>query len=138
MVLGTDGQKMSKSYNNTICMFDEPKKLRKTIMRIKTDSSGVNESKSFEKCLLFNLYSEFANEGEKESLKNKYKEGVGWGEVKEILFQKISYFFEKPYKKYLYYTQNPKELEDILQEGAKRVRQEASPFLKEIRKAVGI
>ncbi len=137
-ILGTDGRKMSKSYDNTICMFDDPQKLRKSIMKIKTDSLGIDEPKSVESCLLFHLYQEFANEQEIEVLKHKYQEGVGWGEVKEILFLKIESFFESSYEKYLYYKNKPQEVEEILQAGARRVRKEALSLLKDIRKAIGL
>ncbi len=137
LILGTDGRKMSKSYNNTICMFDDPEKLRKSIMKIKTDSLGMNEPKSIEQCLLFHLYQEFSNEQEIKTLKHKYQEGVGWGEVKEILFLKIESFFKSSYDKYLYYKNKPQEVEEILQEGSRKASKEALILLQDIRRVIG-
>ncbi len=80
---GLDGRKMSKSYGNVIPLFAEQEKLRKLIFKIKTDSSLPNEPKEVE--TLFTIYKEFATEDERQSLREKYETGIGWGDVKRVI-----------------------------------------------------
>jgi tryptophanyl-tRNA synthetase len=98
IIPGTDGQKMSKSYDNTIKMFDEEKKLRKSIMKIVTDSTPVEEPKNPDTCNVFALYKLFAEKDKIEDLANRYREGgLGYGQAKQELFELIRDYF-KPFK----------------------------------------
>ena len=80
---GLDGRKMSKSYNNTIPIFADEKKLRKTIMKIKTNSLEPGDPKDSSECNIFSIYKAIANEEEISSLQNQYNDGIGWGEAKK-------------------------------------------------------
>ena len=93
-VPGTDGEKMSKSYGNTIEIFEEPKKLRKKIMSIKTDSKAVEEPKDPDRCSIFALYSLFATPEQREALAKRYRAGgMGYGEAKQALYEvALAYF----------------------------------------------
>ena len=90
---GLDGEKMSKSKSNDIPLFLEPENLRKTIMKIKTDSSPPEAPKISETSTLFNLYKAFATPDQSAKLSQKYKQGIGWGEVKVQLFSLLERFF---------------------------------------------
>ncbi|MFI8688317.1 tryptophan--tRNA ligase [Rossellomorea sp. NPDC077527] len=135
---GFDGRKMSKSYNNTIPLFEEPKKLQKLINKIKTDSSLPEEPKDPETSVIFSLYQEFATVDQVEKMKVRFKEGIGWGEAKKELFQVMNSFIEKPRSKYEELMANPHVLDTILNAGAKKARETTIPFLREIKKKMGI
>ncbi len=135
---GIDGRKMSKSYNNTIPLFTEEKKLKKSIMKIKTDSKGVNEPKEYEGCTLFEMYKAFAKEEDVEIMKEKYQSGISWAEVKNELFDYINSIIEKPREEYIKLIEKPKNIKDILMECAERARKRSVPFLKEIKETIGI
>ena len=83
-----------------------------------------------EKCLLFHLFKEVSSKEDIASLKERYEKGIGWGEVKELLFQSLQTYFEKFYKTYRHYSEHPEELEALLNTGAKKARQEAQQCLK--------
>lgn len=138
LILGIDGQKMSKSYDNYIPMFCDSKKLRKLVMKIKTDGLAPEEPKNTKTCLIFGMYKHFANEAEIKDLTQKYESGIGWGEAKEILFHKLEDFFKEKKQKYEYYRNNFSEVEGILQKGEQKAREIACPFLKEIKQSIGI
>ena len=135
---GLDGRKMSKSYDNTIPIFEESKKLRKCVMKIKTNSQLPDEPKETADCTLFNLYQSFATLEEINIIKARYQTGIGWGEMKQILFEKIDSSLLAPREKYQYYLDNPKLVEDLLQEGAKRARPEAIMMLQKVKAGIGI
>ena len=135
---GLDGRKMSKSYNNTIPLFESEKKLRKAIMKIKTDSTGVNDPKDYKNCTIFEIYKSFAKKNDILEMKEKYKSGISWGNAKQELFEYINQLIEEPREKYIKLMENPKEIEEMLQEGAKKARKQSIPFLKEIKSAIGI
>ena len=137
-VLGLDGRKMSKSYQNHIPLFSEEKRLRKLVMRIKTDSSDPAEPKDPKSCLIFGLYRHFASEKELAAMERRYAEGIGWGGAKEILFEKLRDFFKERKKIYDHYMENPADLNGILKKGGERARAAARPFLRKIRKAIGL
>ena len=134
---GLDGQKMSKSYQNQIPLFLEDKDLKKRIMKIKTDSTPRNEPKNTETCLIFQIYKHFANEAEIQLLKTRYQQGIGWGEAKELLFEKLISYFKAQKQVYDSYRAQPLLMEDILKKGAKKARASAQGFLKEIKKSLG-
>ena len=135
---GLDGRKMSKSYQNTIPIFEPSKQLRKLIMKIKTNSLEPHEPKDTDDSTLFQLYLAFAEDNDIGDIKQRYQSGIGWGEMKQILFEKIDQRLAGPREKYQYYLDNPKIVEDILQTGANRVRPEAIAMLEKVKQAVGI
>lgn len=137
-VPGLDGRKMSKSYNNTVPLFLEPKALRKLIMRMQTDSSRPEDPKDPETSSLFQLYREFASTAEIQSMRERYAKGVGWGEVKEALFQALDATLASPRAKYQELMADPTRLESILADGAHRARQIAGPVLRRVRQAIGL
>jgi tryptophanyl-tRNA synthetase len=135
---GLDGRKMSKSYNNTIPLFDTPKKLRKLIMKIKTNSLGPDEPKDPDTCTLFSIYKAFACESEVIKMKERYHQGIAWGTMKTELFEYIDAILKNPRKTYEELIKNPSDIDEILKKGAEKARQFSVPFLEKIRKAVGI
>ncbi len=138
LMQGLDGRKMSKSYNNTIPLFVEEKKLRKLIMKIKTNSQEPGEPKSTENSTLFDMYKTFANKMEVEEIKIKYQNGIAWGEMKQILFEKINQELAPMREKYNELIQRPDYIEAILQAGANRVRPMSKELLGQVRSAIGI
>ena len=134
---GLDGRKMSKSYKNEIPLFLESAKLRKLVRKIKTDSSPPDQAKDPEKCLIFETYKHFASQSEQQELRLRYKEGIGWGEAKDILFETLDTYFREKKQLYDHYMGQKSELEKILKTGGERLREEARPFLNEIKACVG-
>jgi tryptophanyl-tRNA synthetase len=138
-VPGTDGQKMSKSYGNTIDIFAEGKPLKKSVMGIVTDSSTVADPKDPAKCTVFTLYSMFATEAEKAALAARYRAGgMGYGEAKQALLEKIDAYFEPFRRRRKELARDPSYVEDVLREGAKRARAEAQETMALVRAAVGM
>ena len=138
-VPGVDGQKMSKSYGNTIEIFAEGKPLEKRIMGIVTDSTPVESPKDPTKCNVFALYSLFASEGEKAALEQKYRSGgMGYGEAKKALLAKVNEHFSTAREKRKELASRPGEVEDILKAGARRAREEARATIRLVRSAVGM
>lgn len=138
LVPGTDGRKMSKSYNNEIPLFLESNKLQNRIRKIKTDSTTANEPKDTSQCSVFQIYSCFADEGEIKSLKKYYAEGISWGEAKDILFQKIQDQFKDKKPIYDHYMNETHEMDRILKQGSEKVREEGKTLLNEVKKSVGL
>ncbi|MBW2624502.1 MAG: tryptophan--tRNA ligase [Deltaproteobacteria bacterium] len=139
VIPGLDGQKMSKSYNNAIEIFTDRETLDKTVMRIVTDSTPVNEPKNPDTCSLFALYSLFLNEEEAEELRARYlAPGLKYGEVKKELAQKIWDFFEPHRDKRRKLMENPDTIRDILAQGADKVRVIAQETMVLVRDRVGI
>jgi tryptophanyl-tRNA synthetase len=138
-VPGLDGQKMSKSYNNTIDLFAEGKPLQKTVMSIVTDSTPVEAPKDPERCNVFALYSLFASEEEKTALAGRYRTGgMGYGEAKKMLLEKINSYFAPARQRRKQLAANPEEVEAILRRGAQRARDEARKTMALVRQAVGM
>lgn len=135
---GLDGRKMSKSYNNTIPLFSHPDKLRKLIMKIETNSLPPNAPKDSKDCTLFSIYQAFANEKEIELMKNRYSEGIGWGVMKQELFELINDQLENSRQNYMELLKHKDYIEKIIQDGGDKARAYSEPFLKEIKKAIGI
>jgi tryptophanyl-tRNA synthetase len=138
VLTGLDGRKMSKSYNNTIPLFLPEKKLRKLIMKIKTDASPPEAPKDPETSSLFSIYRAFADEAAVAAMRQRYAAGIGWGEMKQILFETINAVLEAPRRRYEDLIADPGYIEAELKKGAVRAREYSVPFLAEIRKAVGI
>ena len=135
---GTDGAKMSKSYGNFIDIYLEEKKLRKVIMSIKTDSTPLEEPKDTEGDTTFKLYSILASPAETENLRNLYAAGgFGYGQAKQMLFEKVMEKFSGPRARYESLMANPEELEKILKAGADKARKLAIPVLERVKKLTG-
>ena len=138
-VPGLDGQKMSKSYNNTIEIFLPPKKLRKKIMGIVTDSKGVDEAKDPDTCNVFGLYKLFATADQQADLAARYRAGgLGYGHAKQALFEVIDSQLEAPRERYNHLKANPDEVRSILADGAARARVTARDTLDRVRSAAGL
>ena len=138
LVPGIDGKKMSKSYNNTIPIFDSEKKIRKLIMKIKTDTAGIDEPKNKD-TPLFYLYSFFLNDLEKKDLSNRYdSKGIKYGDIKQELFEKVMDYF-LPYRtKRDKLFSKPDLVYDILREGAKKAKRIAIDVLNRVRSSTGL
>src|SRR5262249_27964237 len=135
-VPGTDGQKMSKSYGNTIEIFAEGKALEKTVMKIVTDSTPKGQPLDPEKCNVFALYSLFATEEEKAALAARYRAGgMGYGEAKKALLEKIDAHFQVAREKRKQLAKNVDSVEDVLRVGAQKARAEAQQTMALVRQA---
>jgi len=139
VVPGIDGRKMTKSYGNTIEMFEPEESIRKKVMRIVTDSTPVEDPKDPEKCNVFALIRLFASEQEIRQWDNRYRSGgLGYGQAKKRLAELIVEFF-KPYRKKRAQLQNDIDyVNQILAKGADRARDVAAKTLAKVRRAVGI
>jgi tryptophanyl-tRNA synthetase len=133
-----DGRKMSKSYGNTIPLFLPEKQLRKAIMKIKTNSLEPGEPKDANDSALFAIYSAFASPEESAAMRQRYAEGIGWGEAKQILFERINDEIGGMRAEYERLIANPGEVESILCGGAIKAREISAPLLSEIRARVGV
>ncbi len=138
-VPGTDGEKMSKSYDNVIELFLPPKKLRKKIMSIKTDSTPVEDPKDPEKCAVFTLYKLFSSEEQQTELADRYRAGgMGYGEAKQLLYEAALESFAEARQRREQLEQSPDTVEDILKAGAKTARVKAQEVLDRARTACGL
>ena len=135
---GLDGRKMSKSYDNTIPLFADEKRLRKLIMKIKTNSLEPGEPKETEGSTLYDIYRAFAPSAEVEEIAQRYADGIAWGEMKQILFEYINDHLSPARAEYQRLIADPAEVERTLKKGADRAREVSAPYLAEIRHAVGI
>lgn len=139
VIPGLDGQKMSKSYNNTIEIFGEEKQIRKKFMSIKTDSKGMEEPKDPDTCSVFQLYKLFAAPEQQAEMRARYLAGnYGYGHAKQALFEAYMDFFAPMRKRREELQEDPAFVEDVLRKGADRARQEAAKTLSRVRKLVGI
>ena len=135
---GLDGRKMSKSYNNTIPLFAPEKKLRKLIMKIKTNSLEPGEPKDPSDSTLFDIYKAFASPGETAEIEKAYAEGIAWGEMKQRLFEYINDHIKPARDEYERLIADPAAVEAELIRGAERARELSAPYLDQIRDAIGI
>ncbi len=138
LVPGVDGQKMSKSYGNTIPIFADDNKLKKIVMSIVTDSAGIDDPKNKD-TPLYKLYSLFLNNDEKKILSDRYDTpGLRYGDIKKELLEKIYEHFS-PYKKRReYLLNNLDEVYDILNQGREKANVVASKYIDKMRKAMGV
>lgn len=138
-VPGTDGAKMSKSYNNTIDMFGTKKALKKQVMGIVTDSKGLEDIKDYENCNIYTLCKLFMNENELKNLQDRYETpGEGYGHFKLTLLDKITEYFEPFAQRREQLISNPNEVHEILEVGASKARKLATTKMEIIRDAVGL
>ena len=135
---GNDGRKMSKSYGNTIPIFDTSKKLRKAIMKIKTNSLEPGVPKDSTNCSIFKIFQVFGNSDEILNLNKKYQNGIAWGEAKEELFQLLDEKIKPFRNEYEKIIQDKSYVEKTLKEGAEKALNISTPLIEEIRKAVGV
>ena len=140
VIPGLDGQKMSKSYNNTIELFGEGKPVRKKFMSIKTDSTPMGEPMNPDTCNVFALYKLMSTPEEVEALRKNYLENpeFGYGHAKQLLFEKYTDYFAAAREKRKELLANPQKVEDILQDGASRARKVADATMAKVRAAVGL
>ena len=138
-VPGTDGQKMSKSYGNTVNIFGEEKKQLKTIKKIVTENVAMEEPKEFIDCNVYNMAKLFLNDADLIALQNRYTSGgEGHGHFKLYLAEVIWDYFSEFRKKREYYMNNQNEVREILNMGANKASEVAAPMIEKIRTATGI
>jgi tryptophanyl-tRNA synthetase len=135
---GLDGRKMSKSYGNTIAMFAPRAQLQKQIASIVTDSRAPGEPKDTEGSALFQIYQAFASAEETEALRKAYADGIGWGDAKQMLFERIDLEVAPLRERYEALMNDPAEIERILLIGAEKARKLSRPLMAELRHAVGL
>jgi len=136
---GLDGRKMSKSYDNTIPLFAPQAEMRRLIASIVTDSRAPGEPKQAEGSHVFQLYQAFASDEETLAMRQAFAEGIGWGDAKQKLFERIDAEVAPMRERYESLMSRPAEVEAMLRDGAARLREKyATPFLAELRHAVGL
>lgn len=135
---GLDGRKMSKSYDNIIPLFADEKRLRKLIMKIKTNSQEPGEPKDTQGSTLFEIYQAFATPGEVAEVVRLYEQGIAWGEMKQLLFEYINDHIKPARQEYQRLIDDPASVEQELRKGAQKAREISVPYLEQIRYAVGI
>lgn len=135
---GLDGRKMSKSYDNTIPLFAPREQLRKLIAGIVTDSRVPGQAKDAEGSAIFQIYRAFASESETTALRQAYADGIAWSDAKQMVFERIEREVAPMRDHYHGLIADPRQIEAMLQAGAAKARTVATPFLKELRYAVGL
>ncbi|GGU71582.1 tryptophan--tRNA ligase [Pseudomonas laurentiana] len=135
---GLDGRKMSKSYDNTIPLFSSAKEMKDAISRIVTDSRAPGEAKDPDNAHLFTLYQAFSTPDQAAEFRTELLQGLGWGEAKQRLFQLLDGQLSEARERYHQLIARPADLEDILLAGAQKARKVATPFLEQLREAVGL
>ncbi len=135
---GTDGRKMSKSYNNYINIFQSDKKLRKQIMGIVTDTKTLEEPKDPDTCNVFQLYQLLGNTEQTATMRKNYEEGnYGYGHAKQALFELVCERFAEPRQKFEEYMADTEKLDRLLSLGAMKARTVSEPVLEDVRKKLG-
>jgi tryptophanyl-tRNA synthetase len=129
---------MSKSYDNTIPLFSSREQLKKLIAGILTDSRAPGEAKDTEGSSLFQIYQAFASEEETATLRKAYSDGIAWGDAKQVLFERIDREIAPMRERYQHLIDNPQEVEALLHAGAAKARAIATPFMAQLRSAVGL
>lgn len=139
VVPGIDGRKMSKSYGNTIGIFDEGKALKKKVMSIQTDSAALEDPKDPDSCNVFALIRLFAGEEKREEIAENYRSGgYGYGHAKKELLGLVTDYFAEAREKRKELAGDPDYLMDVLQEGGKKARKRAESVMEPVREATGI
>lgn len=137
-VPGTDGQKMSKSYGNTIDIFLPEKQLKKQVMSIVTDSTPLEDPKDPDHDVVFSLYSLLASDSDVQAMRENYQGGnYGYGHAKKALLGLILDEFKSEREQFDYFMRNPRELDEILKEGEEKARKVITGVLDKIRKKLG-
>jgi tryptophanyl-tRNA synthetase len=135
---GTDGRKMSKSYDNTIPLWLPEKDLRKAILGVVTNSQAPGEAKNPDESNLFAIYQAFASADETAAMRRAYADGIGWGDAKQQVFERVNAELAPLREKYAALVADPAQIEDRLRAGAARARRLATPFVARLREAVGL
>ncbi|TAK97224.1 MAG: tryptophan--tRNA ligase [Aquabacterium sp.] len=136
---GLDGRKMSKSYDNTVPLFDGgPKALKDAIARIVTDSRLPGEPKDPDSAHLVTIHDAFADAATREAFRADLRAGLGWGDAKQRVVKLIEYHVGPMRERYAQLVAHPEQIEEVLQAGAAKARAVATPFLTELRQAVGL
>jgi len=139
VVPGIDGRKMSKSYQNTIGIFDEGKNLKKQVMSIQTDSLGLDEPKDPDKCNVFALIRLFASEDVRHEIAERYRAGgYGYGHAKNELLDMINDYFGEARERRKELVKRPDDVMDILRDGGTRARERAEIVMERVRPAIGL
>ena len=139
LIPGIDGQKMSKSRNNIIDIFEDEKALRKRIMSISSDSTPLEAPKNPDTCTVFSIYQLLSEPAEVEVMRSNYLNGgYGYGHAKQALFELICSRFASERTQYTYFMNHPSEVEGILLDGAQRASAVANPVLNRVRQALGL
>ena len=139
LILGTDGEKMSKSRNNTIDVFDTENAIKKLINKnIITDNTPLEEPKDPDSATVYQLYKLLASDEDSKMMADKLKAGgYGWGHAKKELLKKVVSSFSEERSKFEHYQNNPKEVEKVLMEGAQKAKKVAKATLKRVRISLG-
>jgi tryptophanyl-tRNA synthetase len=135
---GLDGRKMSKSYDNTIALFEPSAELRKQIFSIVTDSRAPGEAKDPDNSPLFTIYQAFASADEAAAMRRAFADGIAWGDAKQALFERIEHELAPLRERYHELMAMPDKIERCLLAGADKARVLATPFIRELRAAVGL
>ncbi len=135
---GLDGRKMSKSYDNTIPLFASEDQLKKLIFSILTDSKEPGQAKDTQGSALFEIFKAFASEAETIAFANEYAQGIAWGQAKQKVFDRLNLELSPLRQRYEALIQNPEAIEKVLLAGALKARKLATPFMQQIRHAVGL
>jgi len=135
---GLDGRKMSKSYNNTIPLWLPEKELRKAILGIVTNSLTPGEAKNPDDSNIFAIYQAFASADETTAMRQDFAAGIGWGDAKQKLFERVNAELAPMREKYEALIDKPGDIEDALLAGAKKARELAQPFIARLRAAAGL
>ncbi|MDD4319402.1 MAG: tryptophan--tRNA ligase [Candidatus Peribacteraceae bacterium] len=138
VVPGVDGQKMSKSYGNTIPLFGDEKAAKKAIMGIVTDSKGMNDAKDPETCIIYQIHKLFLDAAGQKALADEYRNGLPYGEGKKKLLQAYSDFFGPMRAKREAFAAKPDLVRQITEEGAAKAKRVAEETMRKVRKAVGL
>jgi tryptophanyl-tRNA synthetase len=138
LVPGLDGRKMSKSYENHIPLFLESGKMRKLVMKIKTDSQPPEAPKDPTQSIIFDIFKEFATPEEIDDLKARYLKGIGWGEAKEALFQVLDREVQGMRPEFDRWMKSRDEIDRLLEAGAREARMHAQTVLRKIRVVTGM
>ena len=137
-VPGIDGQKMSKSYNNTIPLFASDEEIEKIVMTIKTDSKSPDEPKNPDEVIIYQIHKLLIDKNRDSEIRSKYESGIGYKEAKDLLIEDLKSFIKPIRENREYWSNNPKKVKKILEKGAKKARKEVSIKMNEIREKVGL
>jgi len=135
---GTDGRKMSKSYNNTIPLFQTEKQLRKSINKIKTNLLEPGQPKNPDDSTVFQVWSAFASDAEIARMRIDFENGIAWGEAKKQLFELVNAELSDARVRYNQLMDDPAHIESVLLEGAQRAREHSVALMQKVRDAIGI
>lgn len=135
---GLDGRKMSKSYNNTIPLWEPEKRLKKAFNKIKTNLLEPGDAKNPDESTVFQLWTAFANEAEIARMRQDFLDGIAWGEAKRQLFELVNEELREARSEYERLINDPAHIEAVLRRGAEKAREHSVPLMRQVREAVGI